>query len=161
MTQSAKTGPRKLRTSFVLFLALIVASCASSGGGAEKKLDESLKVSIDAFNTAFRWEDYAAAANFIPPGQKDQFWAEVDRFKGKIRIIEFSLREVELKDKGKDLSKDKNTSATANMHFEFWRLDSPTLQRVNLTQKWFYTGKDRLWKVIDPGFGVMTRAVFN
>jgi hypothetical protein len=37
---------------FILFLALTVASCASSGG-EEKKLEASLKLSVDAFNSAF------------------------------------------------------------------------------------------------------------
>jgi hypothetical protein len=148
MTQIAKTGPRKLRLPFILFLALIVASCASTGG-KDKKLEDSLKLSVDAFNSAFRWEDYREAAAFVPPDKKEHFWAEVDRFKGKIRIVDFNLREVELK--------EKSTSAGATLHFQFWRLESPTLQTVTFTQKWYFVEKDKQWKVSDSGFGAITK----
>ena len=149
MRQTGKTGPRKLRLPFVLLLALIVASCASTGGEG-KKLEDALKVSVDAFNSAFRWEDYREAAAFVPPDKKEQFWAEVDKFKGKIRITDFNLREVELK--------DKSTSADAILYFQFWRLESPTLQTVTFTQKWRYTEKDKHWKLSDSGFGVITKS---
>jgi len=148
MTQTGKTGPRKLRLPFVLFLALIVASCASTGGEG-KKLEDSLKLSVDAFNSAFRWEDYKEAGAFVPPDKKEQFWAEVDKFKGKIRIIEYNLREVELK--------DKSRSANAILYFQFWRLESPTVHTVTFTQKWYFVEKDRLWKVSDSGFGAITK----
>jgi hypothetical protein len=151
MTQTGKTGPRKLRLPFILFLALIVASCASTGGQEkqDKKLEASLRLSVDAFNSAFRWEDYTGAATFVPKDKKEQFWTEVDKFKGKIRIVDFNLRDVELK--------DKNASADAILYFQFWHLESPTLQTVTFTQKWQYTEKDKQWKVSDSGFGVITK----
>ncbi len=151
MTQTGKPGPRKLWRPFVLFLALIVASCASTGSQEKqnKKLEDSLKTSVDAFNSAFRWEDYTGAATLVPKDQKEQFWADVDKFKGKIRIVDFTLREVELK--------DKNTSANAILYFQFWRLESPTLQTVTFTQTWRYTEKNKQWKVSDSGFGAITK----
>ena len=151
MTQTGKTGPRKLRLPFILFLALIVASCASSGSQdkKDKTLEGSLKFAVDAFNSAFRWEDYTGAAAFVPKDKKEQFWAEVDKFKGKIRITDFNLREVELK--------DKNTSADAIMSFQFWHLESPTLKTVTLTQKWHYDEKDKHWKLNDSGFGAVIK----
>ena len=82
MTQTEKTGPRKLRLPFILFLALIVVSCASTGSQEkqdklDKKLEASLKLAVDAFNSAFRWEDYVGAAALVPKDKKEQFWAEV------------------------------------------------------------------------------------
>jgi hypothetical protein len=155
MTQTWKTGPRKLRLPFILFLALILASCASTGSQEkqdkqDKKLEASLKLAIDGFNSSFRWEDYTGAETFVPKDKKEQFWAEVDKFKGKIRITDFNLREVELK--------DKSTSADAILYFQFWRLESPTLQTVTFTQKWRYTEKDKHWKLSDSGFGVITKS---
>ena len=148
MTQSAKTGPRRLRLPFILFLALIVASCASTGG-QDKKLEDSLKLSVDAFNTAFRYEEYTEAAAFVPADKREHFWAEADRFKGKIRITDFNLREVE--------HKDKSTSANPILYFQFWRLESPILQTVTFTQKWYFDQKDKRWKVSDSGFGAITK----
>jgi hypothetical protein len=96
---------------------------------------------------------YGAAA-FVPKDKKEQFWVEVDKFKGKIRIVEFNLREVELT--------DKSAGANVIMHFQFWRLESPTVQTVTFTQKWHYTEKDKQWRVSDSGYGaiVKTRAAF-
>ncbi len=148
MTQTAKTGPARLGLLFVLFLVLIAASCASTGGH-DKKLGESLKLSVDAFNDAFRFEEYTEAAAFVPADKKERFWAEVDGFKGKIRIADFDVREVE--------HKDKSTSANPILYFQFWRLDSPILQTVTLTQKWYFDQKDKQWKVSDSGFGAITR----
>jgi hypothetical protein len=148
MTQSARTGPRRLRLPFILFLALIVASCASTGG-QDKKREDVLKLSVDAFNSAFRCEEYTEAAAYVPADKKGHFWAEVDRFKGKIRITDYSLREVE--------QKDKSTSANAILYFQFWRLESPTLQTVTFTQKWSIDQKDKQWKVSDSGFGAITK----
>jgi hypothetical protein len=148
MTQTAKVGPRRLRLPFILFLTLIIASCASTGG-QDKKLEDSLKLSVDAFNSAFKWEEYTEAAAFVPTGKKEHFWAEADRFKGKIRITDYNLREVE--------HKDKSTSANPILYFQFWRLESPTLQSVTFTQKWSFDQKDKHWKVIDSGFGAITK----
>ena len=151
MTQMAKTGPKKLRRPFVLFLALVVTSCASTGGQDthNKKLEASLKLAVDAFNSAFKWEDYAEAAAFAPKDKKERFWAEVDKFKGKIRIVDFGVREVEITDKG--------ASASAILYFQFWRLESPTLQTITFTQKWRYVEKEKQWKLSDSGFEAITK----
>jgi hypothetical protein len=83
----------------------------------------------------------------VAPDKKEQFWAQVDKFKGKIRLTDFEFRDLELKDK---------CSATAILHFQYWRPESPTLQTVTITQKWYFTEKDKLWKVSDTGFGTIT-----
>jgi hypothetical protein len=147
MTQNEKTTPRKLRLPFILFLTLIVASCASTG--QDKKLGDSLKLSVDAFNSAFRWEDYTDAAAYVPADKKELYWAEVDRLKGKLRIVEYSLRQVD--------HKDKSPSADAILYFQFWRVEAPSLQTVTFTQKWRFTEKDKQWKVIDSGYGAFTK----
>ncbi len=148
MKQAGKTGSKTLWLPLIVFLALIVASCASTGG-QEKKLEESLKSSVDAFNADFKWEDYSAADAFVPSDKKEAFWAEVDKFKGKIRLTEYELREVTLK--------DRSGSATALLHFQYWRPEAPTLESVTFTQKWYYIEKDKLWKVSDSGFGAITK----
>ncbi len=147
MTQTGKTGPKKLWLPLILFLALIMASCASTGS-QEKKLDDSVKLSIEAFNSAIKWEEYTEAATFVPTDKKEQFWAVMDKLKGKIRITEYNLREVE--------RKEKRLSADAILQFQFWRLESPTLQTVTFTQKWYFTEKDKQWRVGYSGLGAIT-----
>ena len=85
----------------------------------------------------------------MPADKKEHFWAEVDRFKGKIRITDYNLREVE--------QKDKSASANAILYFQFWRLESPTLQAVTFTQKWSFDQKEKQWKVSDSGFRAITK----
>ncbi|MFZ0927959.1 MAG: hypothetical protein WAN11_05140 [Syntrophobacteraceae bacterium] len=147
MTQTEKTGSRKLWLPFILFLAVLVTSCASTGG-QEKKSENSLKLSVDIFNGAFRWEDYAEAAAYVPADKKERFWAVTDKLKGKVRITDFNLREVEFK--------DKSHTANAILQFQFWRFESPTLQTVTFTQKWYFIEKEKQWKVSDSGFGAIT-----
>ena len=148
MTQISTTARRRLLLPFIIFLALIITSCASTWG--ENKKPEEFKDSIDAFNSAFRWEEYKEAAAFVPPDKKEEFWAQVDKFKGKIRITDFEVRETQLK--------DKNPSATAILHLQYWRTESPTLQTVTFTQKWYYNAKEKKWMVVDHGFGAITRS---
>ena len=86
---------------------------------------------------------------FRASGKKEQFWAEADRFKGKIRISDYEVRQVD--------SKGKGGLATAILHLQYWRPESPILQSVTFTQKWYYTEKDKLWRVSDTGFEAITR----
>ena len=79
---------------------------------------EALKASIEAYNSDFRWEDYTAAAAFVPADKKEQFWTEVDRFKGKIRITDYQVREVTQEEKGH--------RGTAIIYLQYWRVASPT-----------------------------------
>ena len=151
MAQSGKIAPRKLRIVFILFLTLLPASCASTGGVRdEKKLMEALKASVEAYNSAIRWEDYTEAAAFVPADKKEQFWAETDRFKGKVRIVDFQVREVTPGEKGH--------KGTAIIYFQYWRLASPTVQTLTISQKWFFIDKEKAWKVAESGFGRLTRA---
>ena len=147
MTQTGKIGSIKLWLPLILFSALLVTSCASTDG-QNKKSEDTLKLSVDIFNGAFRWEDYAEAAAYVPADKKERFWAVADKLKGKIRITEFNLRDVEFK--------DKSHTASAILQFQFWRLESPTLQTVTFTQKWYFIEKEKLWKVSDSGFGAIT-----
>ena len=150
MAQTGKITPRKLWIVFILFLALVLSSCASSGTHDEKKLMEALRASVEAYNTAFRWEDYSTAAELVPAGKKEQFWTEVDRFKGKIRFIDYQIREVTPEEKGH--------KGTAIIYLQYWRLASPTVLTLTISQKWFFIEKEKAWKVSDDGFGAMTKA---
>ena len=148
MEQAGNTRLKRLVLPLILFFALIVASCASSGSH-EKKMQEAMKLSVEAFNGAFKWEDYADAAAFVPMAKKEAFWAEVDKFKGKIRLTEYEVREVHVN--------EISGLATAILRFQYWRPDEPTLVSVTLTQKWYYVEKDKLWKIGESGFGAITK----
>lgn len=143
MKHTERFGSKKLWLPLILSISLIAASCASTGR-QEKNLEESLKASVELFNSAFRWEDYAQASAFVPAAKKEAFWAEVDRFKGRVRLTEYEVREIDIR--------EQRFYGTAILRFQYWRLESPTLENVTFTQKWYFSEKDKLWKVIESGF---------
>ena len=48
---------------------------------------------------------------------------------------------------------------TSVVSYQYWLTDSPTVQTVTFSQKWYYTDKDKLWKVYDDGFGAITKTM--
>jgi len=120
-----------------------IAVFAASSASVEDH-DKNLKDSVQAFNEAFRFEDYARASVFISPDKKEKFWSEADRFEGKIRMAEYELRDVQLD--------EKKHHAVAILYFQYWRPESPILKTVSFRQKWQYSEKDKLWRVSDSGF---------
>ena len=122
--------------------AILVATAAASASTEDH--DKKLKDSVKDFNEAFRFEDYAQASVFISPDNKERFWSEVDRFKGKIRLAGYELRDMQLD--------EKKSHATAILYFQYWRPESPILKTVSFTQKWQYFEKDKAWRVSDSGF---------
>jgi len=149
MDSNGKFEAQKLCLCLILTISLMLASCASTGG-PDKKQAQSLAASVDLFNSSFRWEDYKAAASFVPVDRREAFWSEVDKFKDKIRLTEYEIREVEFLGKG--------PQASAIVRFQFWRLESPLLENASFTQKWLYNEKDKHWRVIDSGFGAITKS---
>ena len=121
--------------------ALLVATAAAS---ASAEHPDKLKDSVNAYNEAFRSEDYAQASVFVGPDKREKFWSEVDRFQGKIRLAEYELRDMQLD--------EKKSHATAILYFQYWRPESPIVKTVSFTQKWQYSEKDKTWRVSDSGF---------
>jgi len=146
MKQIGKSGLKELRFLLIVFLALVMMSCASASN-KEQKLTEQLSESVDAFENAFRWEDYSQAAIFVPAAKKERFWAQVDKFKGKIRLTEFEVRDVDSKD---------CAAAIVIVRFQYWRTDSPTLKNATVTQKWYYNEKEKHWTITDTGLGAIS-----
>ena len=124
------------------YQATVLTVAAASSASTEDK--DKFKDSVRAFIEAFRFEDYAQASVFVSPECKEKFWSEVDRFQGKIRITEYELRDMQLG--------EKKNHATVILYFQYWRIESPFLKTVSLTQKWQYSEKDKKWRVSDSGF---------
>ncbi len=122
----------------------VVAVGAAASAASTDDHDKNFKDSVQAFNEAFQFEDYVQASVFVGPDKKEKFWTEADRFKGKIRITEFELRDTQLD--------EKKNHATVMMYFQYWRTNSPILTGVSLTQKWQYSEKDKKWRISDSGF---------
>lgn len=111
---------------------------------AQIKDPDKLQKSLQGFNDSFKFQDYTRASAFVGPDAKEKFWSEADRFEGKIRISEYALKDMQFD--------EQKINATAILNFEYWRMESPSVKTVLLTQKWQYSEKDKTWMVTDPGF---------
>ncbi len=148
MANQKKTVHGTFAIALILFLSLFVVSCGGMGNSDEKK-EKGLKESVDAFNFAFRWEEYNEAAAFLPTSRKADFWALVDTFKGNLRIVDFEVREVEYH-KG-------SMRGTAIVSYQYYLSASPLLQKATVTQQWYYTESDKTWKVESSGFEAIAK----
>jgi hypothetical protein len=148
MSYRKKTVSKIAAVLFCLAAAAAMASCGAMGSFSGGSSQEILKQSVDAFNRAFRWEDYRAASVWVDQAKRERFWTEVDNFKGKVRIIDYQIREIN--------HPDKAPIATAIVTYQYWRTDSPTLQTVTLTQKWYFSETVKAWQVGQSGFQKIT-----
>ncbi len=105
---------------------------------------DKLQQSLKTFNDTFKFQEYTRASAFVSPNAKEKFWSEADRFEGKIRISEYALRDMQFD--------EQKINATAILNVEYWRMESPSVKTVLLTQKWQYSEKDKTWTVADLGF---------
>ncbi len=149
MSERKKIVPTILAAFLGLMLAAAAVSCTSIGLTKDEKGKEVLTSSIEAFNHAFRWEDHTAAAVFVPSGKKEQYWNEVDNFKGKIKIIDIQIRDIDHVEDG--------TTATAVLNVQYYRPESPILQTATFSQKWFFSEKEKGWQIGQSGYQAMSK----
>lgn len=149
MEATTKTCGRILRISIMGFLALMTASCATAGS-REHKIKQSLNPMVQSFNSDIRWQDFQGAEVFVPKDQDASYWAQVDRLKRDIRLTEFEIRDIEFS--------RHDRLARVIVHYRYWRLDSPILRGVTVTQTWRYfkDHKEGMWKVSDSGLEALT-----
>ncbi len=124
----------------------LTAAVASSALTQEDH--KKLKDSVEAFNQAFRFQDYKQASAFVSLDKKENFWSEADRFNGKIRMTEYEIRDIQVD--------EKTNQASVIMSIQYWRMASPILQTISFKQKWQYFEKDKSWKVNNIGFEAIT-----
>jgi len=143
-----KKGSKLLKPAFLLLVAVLTVSCGTLSNSQDKK-KEGLRASVEGFNSSFRWEDYQSASAFVTPAQKELFWAEVDKFKGKIRLVDFQIRDIAWTEKA--------PTATAIVYFQYYRMDSPTLETISFPQRWYYSEKENIWRLDQSGYQAITK----
>ncbi len=143
MKMTVGSCTRLLKTSLLLFVALMTLSCATAAG-PDRRAKKLLKQSVDLFNGDIRWQDYETAKKFIPQTQGNSFWAQMDRMKRDIRLTDYEIRDIAFCENG--------LSATAKVHYQYWSVESPILRNATITQKWRFNERKKIWQVIEPGF---------
>jgi hypothetical protein len=125
------------------FLLCLLAGhlCSCGLWGGQKSGEEGLLAAADHFNTDVRWEDYKAASACIAPSGKEEFWNQVERLQGRVRIMDYQVVDVGLKDDGE--------SGTVTLRYRFFHKNNPQIQTKTLRQQWLFSKKDRTWQVVE------------
>jgi hypothetical protein len=147
MSERKKTVSKIAAALFCLLAAAMATSCGSMGSHKDQ---DTLQQCVEAFNRAFKWEDYNGAAVWVDRGRREQFWREVDNFKKKIKIVDFQIREIQYQEKA--------PTGTAIISFQYWRPDAPTLQTATISQKWFFSPAEKAWQVGQSGYYEITKS---
>lgn len=106
-----------------------VAGCAAS---QKKNRLELFKESVDNYNHAYRWQNYALAANYLPDAKRAAFVAAYDDEKKGIHIEDAQIITV------KWLSED---AAEVLVRYRFTMLPSVTLEDRRVLQHWHRVGE--------------------
>jgi hypothetical protein len=128
------------RFFFPLLLCLLpgfLTSCNLFGG--QKDNQEGLLQAAERFNKDVRWEDYKSAATWIAPSGKEDFWDQIDRLQGRIRIIDYQVVDAALEDGG--------ASGTVALRYRFFPKNNPQPQTKTLHQKWLYSREAGAWQI--------------
>jgi len=120
------------------FLTGILCSCSMLS--SQKGNEQALRVAADRFNTSLRWEDYKAAATRTAPSRREDFWNQVERLRGQVRIMDYEVMDVSLN--------DTDRSVTVTLRYRFFHKRNPQLQTTTVRQKWEFSEREHVWQVV-------------
>lgn len=104
-------------------LACTLAACATAGRDSLHALEES----IEAYNDAFRWQNFDAAAVHLPNDRRAAFISTHEDRERDLRVETFRILKVDMK--GED-------AAEATVTVRFTLLPSITVESRKLVQHW-------------------------
>ena len=122
------------------FLLILVAGASCTTMGNSYKNARGFNLAVDQFHNAMRWEAYDTALLFVSPPLVDDFWRLADALQGKIRIMEYEIRQ--------PVCDPRNGSGSVTVNVKLYRQDGPTLQTRTVRQKWVYLAKEDIWQIV-------------
>lgn len=128
----------------LVLTALTTASCGGMFMSKAEKQHELFITSIDAYNSAFRWQDYKQASGYIDPAIQAEFWKEADTFLKNVRIMDYEIRSVQIDSSG--------VRGTVVLSFRYYLTREPSLKTQLVTQTWQYLEKQKSWQVTRSGY---------
>jgi hypothetical protein len=133
-----RTALRHLFPFLLCLLPFLFNSCSLFGG--QKDNQKGLLDAADRFNKSVRWEDYKSAANWIGPSAKEEFWDQVDRLQGRIRVIDYQVVDAIMEDRG--------GSGTVVLRYRFFPKNNPQPQIRTLHQQWIFSKEAGGWQIL-------------
>lgn len=147
MAPSGNDSNASCRRTFLLcLLALALSACGALSKGNHDL--EALTKAAQTFNKGFRWEEYAAAAAWVAPSAKVDFWEHADRMQGHVRVMDTEIRDVYLKDNPHE--------GMVIVRCRVFYKNNPQVQVKTLHQKWRFSPKEKTWQVVDPDIAKLT-----
>lgn len=124
--RSTPSSPRAVaRVMLVLGAALVAASCMHYPSPGQR-----LQKSVMTYNHAIRWQQWKAAAQFIPPAKREDFVTQKEAQQDNFRVTDLEIRDVD-----HDEQADPPTAKVV-VDFTWHRYPSLTLQHTRVRQTW-------------------------
>lgn len=131
-------GPGLWLVGACCLVLAIGASCGSMGKSYNNA--KGFNLAVDQFHNAMRWEAYDTALMFVSPPLVEDFWRLADMLQGKIRIMEYEVRQ--------PLYDPRNGSGSVTVHIKLYHQDGPRLQTRTVREKWVYLGNEDMWQIV-------------
>jgi hypothetical protein len=135
------TSFRNCKTSWKCCAAFIVLLLLTGCSASKKpqKGREGLLAAVESFNSLLRWEDYRLASSWIPQNDKEMYWGIADLFQGRLRIMEYQIRDISVAPDG--------ASGSVFLSFRFYFTNDPNLLSRTIHQKWVFSDEKQSWVV--------------
>jgi hypothetical protein len=118
---------------------LIVGMSCSALSNSHNNLKD-FGFAVDQFHNAMRWETYDTALLFVSPALADDYYRLTDVLQGKIRIMEYEIRN--------PLYDPRDRTGSVTVHFKLYHCDGPRLQTKTVQEKWVYMDKENRWQIV-------------
>lgn len=126
------------KCSILIVVLLLLAGCSRSQ--KQTRGEGGLMSAVESFNSLLRWEEYRLASAWIPQADKELFWGIADLFEGRLRIMDYQVRDVSVANNG--------TSGSVILSFRFYFTNNPNLLSRTIHQKWVFSEEKKSWLVV-------------
>lgn len=123
-----------------VLLVIVTAGMSCSALGNSHSNLKDFGFAVDQFHNAVRWETYDMALLFVSPPLADDFYRLTDVLQGKIRIMEYEIRN--------PLYDPLSRTGSVTVHIKLYHSDGPRLQTKTVQEKWAFMDKENRWQII-------------
>jgi hypothetical protein len=128
-----------LKIASLCLLPFLSCACATLRG--DKNDAENLLACVEVFNSNLKWQDYKEASVFLPPAMQESFWKETDDLQGKVRMMDYQIRNIAMEKDGQ--------AATVLLRYRFFYTNDPYVQTKMVRQQWRYLEPEKAWQIVN------------
>lgn len=128
-------------------LLLLLASCATSQSTQTVK---DLKTSVNGYLEAFRWKNYAMAAQYLPASDRTAFLTTFEEDGDAVHVEDVQVLRVDI---------ESEDAAEITVRYRFMQLPSVTVERKVVTQSWHRSDGRWLMEYEEPRLVELDRSL--